>query len=413
MLFLVTRRCGVAPEPAMLRSLRVGHFKSLVELDLQLGRVNVFIGANGSGKSNLLEALGVLSAAAFGRVDDETLLRRGVRPGVPRLYKTAFPSLPWLPHIYFGATTAAGASFDVTVWNPIANPGPAWRYKTETLRGNDTDEPVATRGVRGPRDLNQEQGLAALKIVELPAGDPARGLVDALRDYAVYSANTPTLRGLVHDQQTREPVGLAGGRLPEATGELLGAARGDEWLSEALDAARSLIDWARGFSAAPSVGAPLSPSAARSRSVIKFRDRFMAEGRNILTGYDASEGALHILFCAVLALHPRAPRLLAVDNVDQSINPRLAAALMERLCSWTAGRNGDRQWLLTAHNPAVLDGLPLDQPDVRLFVVDRDSDGHTMVRHIDLAAAVEARPSEEWTLSRMWMNGYLGGVPDV
>jgi hypothetical protein len=102
-----------------------------------------------------------------------------------------------------------------------------------------------------------------------------------------------------------------------------------------------------------------------------------------------------------------------VDNVDQSINPRLAAALMERLCSWTAGRNGDRQWLLTAHNPAVLDGLPLDQPDVRLFVVDRDSDGHTMVRHIDLAAAVEARPSEEWTLSRMWMNGYLGGVPDV
>jgi hypothetical protein len=186
-------------------------------------------------------------------------------------------------------------------------------------------------------------------------------------------------------------------------------------LSEALDAARSLIDWARGFSAAPSVGAPLSPSAARSRSVIKFRDRFMAEGRNILTGYDASEGALHILFCAVLALHPRAPRLLAVDNVDQSINPRLAAALMERLCSWTAGRNGDRQWLLTAHNPAVLDGLPLDQPDVRLFVVDRDSDGHTMVRHIDLAADVDEwlprRSSGCLSLfpSRWWRKGRQTG----
>ncbi len=32
-----------------------------------------------AGKSNLLEALGVLSAAVSGRVDDEALLRRGVR----------------------------------------------------------------------------------------------------------------------------------------------------------------------------------------------------------------------------------------------------------------------------------------------------------------------------------------------
>ena len=72
----------------MIRKLSVERFKSLVKLDeLELGRINVFVGANGSGKSNLLEAVGVLGAAAFGRVDDETLQRRGVRPGVPSLYK--------------------------------------------------------------------------------------------------------------------------------------------------------------------------------------------------------------------------------------------------------------------------------------------------------------------------------------
>ena len=87
----------------MLKSLSVRTFKSLADVTVELGLVNVFVGANGSGKSNLLEALGVLSAAADGRVDDQTLLARGVRPGVPRLYKSAFParSDTKIPPTYF------------------------------------------------------------------------------------------------------------------------------------------------------------------------------------------------------------------------------------------------------------------------------------------------------------------------
>ena len=119
----------------MITTLRVEMFKSIVSLKLDLGRINLFIGANGSGKSNLLEAVGVLGAAAFGRVEDESLLRRGVRPGVPRLYKTAFPRTSSVPHILFGATSGAGAGYEVTLWNPLENPSPAWRFKTEKLLG--------------------------------------------------------------------------------------------------------------------------------------------------------------------------------------------------------------------------------------------------------------------------------------
>ena len=74
----------------MLKSFTVKAFKSIPDLTVELGQINVFIGANGSGKSNILEAIGVLSAAASGIVDDESLMRRGVRPGVPALYKTSF-----------------------------------------------------------------------------------------------------------------------------------------------------------------------------------------------------------------------------------------------------------------------------------------------------------------------------------
>lgn len=397
----------------MLTKLSVERFKSLVKLEVELGRINVFIGANGSGKSNFLEAIGVLGAAAFGRVDDETLLRRGVRPGVPRLYKTAFPLKDRVPHIFFGAKSDQGASFEVTLWNPLENPSPAWRFKTEALRLRSQD--VITRSTTTAGKHNEEQGLAALKTVELLPGDPALELMNQLRNYSIYCPNTPSLRGLAQDLQTRPPVGLAGGRLPEAVDELVEAGRDSTELAEKLAEVRQLIDWASDFSAAPSVDVPLSPSAARSRLVIQFVDRFMEKGRkkNILTGYDASEGALYILYCAALALHPEAPPCLAVDNVDQALNPRLAMRFMAALCSWTENVGADRQWLVTTHNPAILDGLPLNRPDVRLFTVDRTSQGHTDINPIDLAAAFKARPNAEWTLSRMWMNGLLGGVPNL
>jgi predicted ATPase len=202
--------------------------------------------------------------------------------------------------------------------------------------------------------------------------------------------------------------------LPEAIDELLSATNKNKTLADLVEEVRDLLDWASDFSASPSVGVPLSPSAARSRLVIQFTDRYMAKKRNKLTGYDASEGALYILYCAVLALHPRAPKCLAVDNVDQALNPRLAQKLMAALCSWSSSVNGgQQQWFLTAHNPAILDGLPLTDSEVRLFTIDRDSDGHTVVRRIDLETALTKRPSDDWTLSRMWMNGLLGGVPNV
>ena len=124
----------------MITKFSVESFKSLEKVEIDLGAVNVFVGANGSGKSNLLEAIGVLGAAAFGRVDDESLLRRGVRPGVPKLYKSSFPrrTAERVPHIRFCAENS-DASYQVALWNPMNDPSPAWKFKSERLRsGSET-----------------------------------------------------------------------------------------------------------------------------------------------------------------------------------------------------------------------------------------------------------------------------------
>jgi len=83
----------------MIETIKVRDFKSLVNVEVELGTVNVFIGANGSGKSNLLEAIGILGAAASGLVNDESLKYRGVRPGLPVLYKSSFKKKRGAMHI--------------------------------------------------------------------------------------------------------------------------------------------------------------------------------------------------------------------------------------------------------------------------------------------------------------------------
>jgi predicted ATPase len=206
---------------------------------------------------------------------------------------------------------------------------------------------------------------------------------------------------------------LSGGRLPEAIEELLIETKKNPVLRETLEEVRELVDWASDFSAAPSLSVPLSPSAARSRLVIQFVDRFMMKKRNKLTGYDASEGALYVLFAAVLALHPRSPKCLAIDNIDQALNPLLAKRLAGAICRWSLARPDERQWLLTAHNPAALDALPLQDSRVRLFTVDRDNKGQTRVTRISVDKDMLQRASQGWTLSRMWVNGLIGGVPSV
>ena len=401
----------------MITKFQIESFKSLEKVEVDLGVVNVFVGANGSGKSNLLEAVGVLGASAFGRVDDESLLRRGVRPGVPRLYKSAFPRTraERRPHIFFRAENS-NASYQVSLWNPINDPSPAWKFKAERLESGAAIVADRTPFRKTDQLLDAEQGLTALKSFELKRGDPARDLLDSLRNFSIHCANTPTLRGLASDPQLREPIGLSGGRLPQALSELL-RARYEKTNKNDLDTKLSeitpLIDWAKDFGSAPSATMPLSPSAASSARVVRFMDRFMAKNRNVLTGYDASEGALYILFAAVCVLHPKASKLIAIDNVDQALNPLLAKRLATVLCKWALEAKTEQQLLLTSHNPAVLDGLPLQDDRVRLFVVDRDSKGHTVVKRVLLDKELLLKAQAGWTLSRLWMNGLIGGVPDV
>ena len=57
----------------MIERIVIENFKSLRSVDLTLGRVNLFVGTNASGKSNFLEALRVLEGIGNGFTIGEIL----------------------------------------------------------------------------------------------------------------------------------------------------------------------------------------------------------------------------------------------------------------------------------------------------------------------------------------------------
>lgn len=413
----------------MINEISISGFKSIANATLPLGRVNVFIGSNGSGKSNLLEAVGMLSANASGRVDAESIQRRGIRLSDPLLYLAGFKK--------------STIKFSIAAFSQLF-------FSQYTINGSVPDEDEREY-------MFLSIGSNTFRVG--PKDDTAQPkFLDLLSRYRIFAPYTSALRGLEPDRSQADPVGLFGGRLAEAVDELLAfiqqprpaqnadATEDDdpEDPTEKLDELLELIPWASAMRAVPVGEAVLAREVPAPRTVLEFVDRHMRADANRLTAYDANEGAVHVLFALVVALHPRSPKLAAIDNVDEALNPRLARKLMSLLCAWTKDLAPDRQLLLTCHNPSALDGLPLDDEGVRLFAVDRNGLGHTTVRHLDLAGVREMKAKYEArlegaiqklkaaygedcaeakdldnlkqsgvSLSRLWVMGHLGGVPNV
>lgn len=74
----------------MIREVKIQNYKSIDSLDLEWGRVNVLIGENGCGKTNILEAIALASAAYSDKLDNEFLVSRGIRVTEPQLMRSAF-----------------------------------------------------------------------------------------------------------------------------------------------------------------------------------------------------------------------------------------------------------------------------------------------------------------------------------
>ncbi len=429
----------------MISRLEVKGFKSLSDVSIDLGSVNVFVGANGSGKSNILEAVGVLSAIVSGGPEAESFRYRGVRLGSPASYLSSFEKQS---HQLLSITACSSRTCYKVDMAPKEHFSTNWLISREEI---DFDgHRVFYRTDEGPvfeisgeehwavKPYNYESRSIApyasfIYDIKRTTGDTKRFDADGttppkpsedaivkitsnqviyfleqLAQFAIYSPSTPQLRGFLDDIH-REPLGLGGsglGRAIDAMTRDSPESLGPFDLSDIYD----LIDWADGIDTNATTSSSSESSYADSPVRLRIRDRYMGTAHKSVSTLEASEGALYVLFLLALVGHKQSPKIFSVDNFDQALHPRLACALT-RLVSDQIVEDGSRQMLATTHNPLVLDGLNLLDDRIRLFAVDRDSQGATQVKRVLLSEELMSQAENGLSLSRLWVMGRLGGVP--
>jgi len=393
-------------EDMRITNISIHNFKSLFDVSFEPGNVNVLIGANGSGKSSVLEAIGAMSAAMTDRVNSNSLQRKGVRLSTSQLYKSKFLDIRKEPvTVDFQIEWHKNAhDYQYKVHLTAPTDDDSWKYHTESASKDGVS--VFGRSNRSKAQMNNRIGYYMLS--DTLASEEYISAGKYVGNYGIYQPDTLTLRGTIPDPTQVSPIGLNGGRLAEAMDDLIKAKDGDQmfgslYMSDVLE----LIEWASDFRVGKPKKSTLNPGVPATSRIIEFQDRYLKDTA-LFTGYDASEGALYVLFMLCVAMHPNAPKMFGIDSFDHAMNPRLARCITQ-VFSKLILENG-KTVFMTTHNPLVLDGLNLMDDRIRLFVTDRDENGHIIMNRIQIS---EELVKTGMSLSRLWINGYLGGVPEL
>ena len=383
---------------ATLQELRLSAFKSLRDVTIPLGPLTLLVGRNGSGKSNVLDALAVLSALASGATIRDALdggrdgpLVRGGSEGCAPVGESSF---------------AVGCSVDVEktryhldlkvsvrpsvqvvserLWT-VRRSGPRWGEPQELLK---TDPPHADSGdilarwdnqKRGPNPVvtfRASQMLTAQVATRVPATSQAGRHVRQIAEEVLSALSTVFILDPV-PHQMREYV-------PEKD---LRLRRNAENLSAALasllkdEATRSiLLEMTRSLSEAQ-VAEMDTVSSDLGDVMATIREQIGSTVQPIPARL-MSDGTLRFLAIAAALLdRPQSAgdaadssigeRLLVVEEIENGLHPSQAAVLLNRLKS--SAEAGVRT-LATTHSPAILDAL--EGKDHRSVVVcSRGSDG--------------------------------------
>ncbi|MBU3857222.1 MAG: AAA family ATPase [Candidatus Phocaeicola excrementipullorum] len=363
----------------MIRSVEIRNFKSIAWTSLSLGNVNVFVGANGSGKSNILEAIGMAASERSCQIEVNMMMQKGIRIAKPDLMKSSFEgrALSEMIELKFNGTDGEHAGYS------MFNPTPSDIYSTWGV--------TFSSGAYKKSAPDVMDGIVK----------KSESLRNFISKYLIYSLSVNALRGFTSDSM-QYPLGINGEGLDVLLNNLP-----KEEIFQIKDSAKEYIDWIEDiFFDGEEVYKMQGYKLGRSKSNLYFRDKFMCVRNNLFSAENANEGALELLFYLTLFVSKKTPPFFAIDNIETGLNPRLCRFLMKKICE-LAVRN-EKQVLITTHNPAVLDGLNLNDNAQRLYVVKRNDEGETCVKRIQTKAAGDRK----MMLSEMWMKGLIGGVPD-
>jgi predicted ATPase len=333
----------------MLESIHFKNFKALRDATLPLSRFTLLLGPNGSGKSTVLQALDV-----NGR--DSSSVAACASVGVD-----------------WNQRGAVEIAFTWVQPFPVARTVFSWGGDQTSRRNFLVNDTVADD--RGNAAAAQE--FAGFRVYALDA--PSIALPVQIRRGVELARNGTDLAAVLDELQDENDVRF-----------------------EALNAEirRWLPEYDR-------IGLETTEEPGRKGFYLRTK-----QGGHRIRAVQLSQGTLLALAMLTLAYVPNPPRLVALEEPDRGIHPRLLRELRDALYRLAYPENcGESrpavQVIVTSHSPYLLD-LYRDHPE-EIVLAEKHGLDVQFKRLSDLSHFEEILGDAP--LSEVWYSGILGGVP--
>ena len=400
----------------MIESIEIKNFKSISDMKLNLGQINVLIGENGGGKSNILEAISYGVAAAVDKLDNEYLGLRGIRVTEPIFMTSAFEKMKDEIIVSFFADDVNFCSYKVSTIDS----------KIESMILFNSEIDIDDSNVNISLSLNKKMkevldsedygynfadnlkksliksGLkeSSIKItIDKSESESESSYRDSeffkyIKSYTFYCPEESALRTFRDDFQLL-PLGRKGEGLFRYLKQLSTSNDGKQVISQ-INEYLCLLDWF------DYVDVPLDTMS--NDYSIKIKDKYISEALDYFDQRSTNEGFLYLLFYLTLFISKDTPHFFAIDNIESSFNPKLCTRIIKFLIQ--LAKENEKQVIITTHNPFILDGLDLSDDAQKLLIVKRGDGGHTKIKEIAYKSERKKK------LSEIWMSGAIGGLPD-
>lgn len=357
----------------MLNSLQLKGFRSIRSLDLELRPLNILIGANGAGKSNLIAFFKLLNEMTEGRLQEHI-----ARTGRARSLLYRGPQVT--PHAEFRLNFSEAARQSEYRARLSHAPGDSLVFAEEALAfqaAENSGEKVELGA--GHLESTLHTGQDSLKEF--------RSLLSQCRVYHFHdTSDTAAMRGFCYVNDTW-PLMPHGQNLAAFLYHL--KEKQFEYYARILSTIQLVAPFFDDF--------VLEPQS--SDLILNWRER----GSEQLMGpHQLSDGTLRVIALVALLLQPeeKLPKMIIVDEPELGLHPyalEVVASLFDKASVHT-------QVLVSTQSSAFLDHFEAED----VIVTERNGDG-SRFRRLD-AEQLEAW-LERYSLGEIWQKNLIGGGP--
>jgi len=398
--------------------LKVEGYRSLKHVTWKPGDLNIMIGPNGGGKSNLLRLLQLLSAAASGRLARQVQGEGGMVPmlwdGKGQSNKAGGISL-YLQSGQFADKENPEYKYEFT-FEQVGTSGGGYSVHTEDLDGRPVAETGESPGMK--RVLQRHFRTAKLldpekdALVEIP-GEEISDTESLLAGIAGPLSRAPDARPFQADV-------AAWGVYPEFdTGREAPARRGIVSRTERrlepdganlISVLHTLYETSREFQQDIDEGMRaafagefeelLFPPEASQR--IELRVRWKSLNRP-QSAADLSDGTLRFLRALTILANPERPSLIAIDEPEIGLHP----VMQQIVAEYAVEASRHSQVVLTTHSPEFLDAFDEVLPTT---TVVESHEGRTTLKNLSGDALRQWLKS--FTLGEILRTGATGTIEE-